>query len=351
MAMAMLALLAALWSGLHRFGWAMPSLQPSLPMAHGPLMVCGFLGTLISLERAVAMRRLWAYLAPLAAGVGGVLLVVGEGFAGAVMVTIGSVLLTVVFAVLLRQQNEMFMQVMAAGAVAWLAGNVLWLFGGTVPEIVHWWLGFLVLTIAGERLELSRMLMHAPSVQRLFVCIAAVFTIGLVLTSLSPPYGLRVSGVGLILLALWLIRYDVARHTARMSGLTQYVGICLLAGYGWLLAGGIMMALLGPQVAGPYYDAYLHAVFVGFVFSMIFGHAPIIFPSVLNIPMFYRSFLYVPLALLHVSLLVRTVGDIALMHQPRMWGGMGTAVAIVLFLISVVTAVLTAREAPLPPAQ
>ena len=34
---------------------------------HGPLMVCGFLGAVIGLERAAALGRLWAYAAPLAA--------------------------------------------------------------------------------------------------------------------------------------------------------------------------------------------------------------------------------------------------------------------------------------------
>ena len=52
-----LALLAALWAGLLRLGWRLPPLQPQLAGAHGPLMVVGFLGTLIALERAVALRK------------------------------------------------------------------------------------------------------------------------------------------------------------------------------------------------------------------------------------------------------------------------------------------------------
>jgi len=48
--LSLLALLAALWAGLVRLGWTLP-VFPSLVMVHGPLMVCGFLGTLIPLER------------------------------------------------------------------------------------------------------------------------------------------------------------------------------------------------------------------------------------------------------------------------------------------------------------
>ena len=59
LALAILALLAALWAGLMRLGWRLPALTPSLALAHGPLMISGFLGTLITLERAVALKQKW----------------------------------------------------------------------------------------------------------------------------------------------------------------------------------------------------------------------------------------------------------------------------------------------------
>src|SRR5690625_2077611 len=212
-AVSMLTLIAALWAGLHRFGWAIPTIRPTLPMAHGPLMVAGFLGTLISLERAVALRKLWSYLAPLTAGVGSISLMAGLGLVGAVLLTAGSLILVAVFVSLLRQQQDVFMQVMAAGAVALAIGNIVWLFGADISSIVHWWLGFLVLTIAGERLELSRMVMHAPRIQRMFVGIAILFAAGLILSSLYPGPGVRLTGSALVLMGIWLARYDVARHT------------------------------------------------------------------------------------------------------------------------------------------
>ncbi len=340
-AVSMLTLIAALWAGVHRFGWAIPAISPTLPMAHGPLMVAGFLGTLISLERAVALRKLWSYLAPLTAGVGSISLMAGLGLVGAVLLTAGSLILVAVFVSLLRQQQDVFMQVMAAGAVALAIGNIVWLFGADISSIVHWWLGFLVLTIAGERLELSRMIMHAPRVQRMFVGIAILFAAGLILSSLYPGPGVRLTGSALVLMGIWLARYDVARHTIKMTGLTRYVAACLLAGYAWMITGGALMIFFGGQIAGPYYDAYLHAVFVGFVFSMIFGHAPIIFPSVLSLPLFYRPYFYLPLVVLHAALLVRTAGNILLQPGLRMWGGLGTALAIVLFLGCVLTAVIS----------
>ena len=59
---AMAALIAGVWAGLLRFGLAWPTLPRLLPMTHGPLMVGGFLGALISLERAVALNRAWTLM-------------------------------------------------------------------------------------------------------------------------------------------------------------------------------------------------------------------------------------------------------------------------------------------------
>nr|BFE78121.1 hypothetical protein GCM10020093_007220 [Planobispora longispora] len=44
---------------------------------HGPLMALGFLGTLISLERAVALRSRWGYAAPALSALGAVALAAG----------------------------------------------------------------------------------------------------------------------------------------------------------------------------------------------------------------------------------------------------------------------------------
>jgi hypothetical protein len=76
----------------------------------------------------------------------------------------------------------------------------------------------------------------------------------------------------------------------------------------------------------------LHAVFVGFVIAMIFGHAPIIFPAILGAQIrFYPAF-YAHLTLLHLSLALRIVGDLANLYDLRKWGGLLNGVAILLFL-------------------
>jgi len=337
MALGLLALLAAMWAGLVRMGWSWPALQPGLPIAHGPLMICGFLGTVIGLERAVALNRGWTYIGPVLTGLGGLALIVGLPTpVGSLLITLGSVGLGLVFGLILRMEMAVYTVTMAVGVLSWVIANGLWLLGGPIYTVVYWWAGFLILTIAGERLELGRLLRLSRFVQGLFVAIIALFVIGLGLSSTETllPFGVgvRLAAAAMLALSLWLLRYDVARYTVRKKGLTRFIAVCLLAGYGWLGIGGVLGLIYGGVSAGFQYDAILHAIFVGFVMSMIFGHAPIIFPAVIgkNIP--FQSSFYLHLALLHMSLLLRVIGDLTIWLPGRQWGGLLNVVAILLFM-------------------
>jgi hypothetical protein len=182
------------------------------------------------------------------------------------------------------------------------------------------------------------------SARRLLVASVAVFVAGLVLSLLNYDLGVRLCGLGLATLGLWLLRYDIARRTVRQKGLTRYIAACLLPGYAWLLLGGLLwLAYGGGAPAGPTYDAMLHTVFVGFVFSMIFGHALIIIPAVMGVQLRYTPLFYLPLGLLHLSLLLRVAGDLFLWVPIRQWGGLLNEVAVLLFLALVVFSALSRR--------
>lgn len=58
------ALLSGLNAALVRLEVWAPVASDRLGDVHGQVMVLGFLGTLISLERAQALGRAWAFLAP-----------------------------------------------------------------------------------------------------------------------------------------------------------------------------------------------------------------------------------------------------------------------------------------------
>jgi hypothetical protein len=349
MAMAVACLALATWAGLLRLGWQLPLLRPALPMSHGPLMIAGFLGTLISLERAIALGRPWGYLGPAMTAAGGLLLLLADqSVAGPLLITAGSVALLIVFAALGRRHFALYAAVMGLGALVWLVGNLLWLTGRPIFQVVPWWMAFLVFTIAGERLELSRVLRLTAARKWFFAVATGLFLAGLLLGHWQADLGARITGAGLLTLALWLLFFDVAGRTVRRSGLTRYMGVCLLTGYVWLATAGVMAVAYGAVSAGPRYDAFLHAVFLGFVFAMIFGHAPIIFPAVLRVPINYHPAFYVHLTLLHLTLLLRIGSDVVGWLPGRQWGGMLNGVVLLLFFLSTIASTQL-RAAP-PPA-
>jgi hypothetical protein len=308
-------------------------------------MVCGFLGTLILLERAIAIRKMWVYLGVVSCGLGGILVALGAPAPwGPLLMALGSVGLVLIFFFILRQHLALYTAVMAAGAACWLLGNLLWLFGSPLYQVVLWWAAFLVLTVAGERLELSRVVRLPPVAFRLFLLAVLIQVGGLVFMLVLPDPGWRLFGLGLLSLSAWLFRFDVARKTIQAKALPHYIAWCLLAGYAWLGAAGLAGMIYGPQYAGLYYDLTLHAIFVGFVISMVFGHAPIILPAVLGINLAYTPLFYLPLALLHSSLLLRVAGDMFGAPALRLWGGLAGAIAILLFLGLAVGAGLTKNQ-------
>ncbi len=340
-----IALIVGTGAGLARLGWAMPALAVSAVPLHGPLMICAFFGTVISLERAVAIGRGWAYLGPLLAGAGGIAALSGQLGSGAPLLLAASVLLLAASLDVWRRQRALFTFTMALGAACWAAGNALWLAGGTVHASVPWWLAFLVLTIAGERLELSRFLPPSPLAARAFAALLAVIVGGLLLGT-HAPWAMQLFAAGLLALAVWLFKQDIARRTVRGRGLTRFIAVCLLSGYAWLAIGSAVMLAAGGLVPGtPAYDAALHAIALGFVFSMVFGHAPIIFPAVLRMAVPYHPSFYLPLALLHASLALRVAGDAAGWFDALRWGGLLNAVALLAFIAGTASAVVRGRRA------
>ncbi len=333
MACVVIALFAALWAALVRVGWKMPALPTPIAGQHGALMISAFLGTLISLERAVALQKKWAYAAPAFSALGGLALIAGlPDEIGRGLMVLGSLGLVVVFGFIYRRHPTTDVVTMALGASMWLVGNVLWLLGESIYSAVPWWTGFLILTICGERLELSRVLWLKQSSRNFFKLAIGIFTAGLVISWFSLEIGLRVAGVGLIVLGAWLLRFDIARRTIMKSGLTRYIAACLLPGYIWLIVAGVLWSVAGHFSTTLMLDAMLHTIFLGFVFSMIFGHAPIIVPALLPVDITYHSILYAPLALMQSALIVRVIADLTLNLALRQWAGLFNVLAILLFL-------------------
>ena len=346
--LAFLCLVLGIWAGLVRVGWAWPSLTPDFWLAHGPLMVSGFVGTLIAVERAVAIGRSWGYAAPVLTSVGALVLLVGmPAWIGPLLILGGSAVLDVLFAVILYRQPNPSTAVMFLGAAAWVVGNTFWFASYPalgVDAVVLWWMGFLILVIAGERLELSRVLRLPRGANIAFLLLADALVIGAAWSAFMLQAGTFLAGVALMGVSAWLLRFDIARTQIRQQGLSRFIAAALLPGYAWLGLGGLLVVLSALAPFPLVYDAMLHAVFLGFVISMIFAHAPIIFPAVLGLPLPYRAWFYGHLGLLHAGLSLRIAGDAIASEPVRQWGALLNGAALAWFLVDMGLAVVIGRN-------
>lgn len=314
-------------------------------------MVSGFLGTLISLERAVALKYSWSYFAPTLVALGTLLVIVlpQPGIIAPLFILSGGLIFVAISIVIIWRFSIFPAYIIGSGVLLWFTGNVLWFSGVPIPRVVGFWAGFLIFVIAGERLELSRVLKITSITRLLFSVFLITILTGVIAAIFNLSVGFKISSVGMILLSLWLFKYDLATKTLRHPGLHRYISLSLLAGYFWLAVSGILSIAYGGVGAGPFYDAILHSLFLGFVFSMIFGHAPIIFPAILGTPIQFRRSFYIHLVLLHLTLVLRITGDLMLWIPGRYWGGMLNGIAIIIFLVNMVMSVLlSGRNARLP---
>jgi hypothetical protein len=200
-----------------------------------------------------------------------------------------------------------------------------------------------VLTIVGERLELSRLTGLAEQNRVSFMWGVGLFIAGLIVARQIPAAGLRLAGLGMLAMALWLAKYDLARRTVKQKGLARFIAINLLAGYAWLGVGGAAWLWFGDDLTTFHYDVMLHAVFLGFVFSMIFAHAPVIFPAVLQRPLPYRRTFYIHSVFLHLSLALRIAGDLCGSYPAYKWGGLLNVFAVLLFVGNTARAIALGR--------
>jgi len=202
---------------------------------HGPVMVMGFLGTLIGLERAVAYGRGWAFAAPGLTGLGAVALLAGLPTTLAqVALVLGSAALALLSLALLRLQPSSQGAVLVVAALVGMTGNVAWGLGLPLHQVVPWWTVFLVLVIAAERLELSRLGWVSPASRVAFAGSLVLLIAGLVVALVWGSGGQRLAGLGLLALGLWLLRHDIARRSGEVRRHTPL--------HGHRRAGGVRLA-------------------------------------------------------------------------------------------------------------
>ena len=97
------------------------------------------------------------------------------------------------------------------------------------------------------------------------------------------------------------------------------------------------VAWAGWTLGAPWRDAALHALGLGFVFSMMLGHAPVVLPAVARIKLLFGPVFYVPWLVLNVSLALRVL------FSMKAAGAALNALALVVFAATVLGSALAWR--------
>lgn len=307
--------------GLSRLGW--PAVLASATAdLHGPIMVCGVLGAVIGLERAVAWRQSPYWAGPLLCIAGTLAALCAFPTWAAAGYLAAAAILAAGCAVQVCREPGASSAGAFLAACAWSLGCAIWAHTGSSYDASGWWLSFLVLTVLAERLDMSRLFKAAYPADVLFGLGVSANLLGNLLG--WHGRGALLWAASLLLLIAATLPRDVARLNIRRSGEVRYFAVCMLAGYGWLLAAAGMFAV------GAAPEASLHAVTLGFILSMIFGHVLIILPAVAKVRPRYHPALYAPLALLQAAVAARVAGSVLPLEHLRLASGLMAIGAMIL---------------------
>ncbi len=332
-------LIAGIWAGLIRLGWDLP-LTP-VAVHHGAIMVGGFLTALIALEKAIPLKKKLALVVPVISALSLIMTLPGYYHTGLYFLITGSVGLFIIHAYYLYlHPRDLSIILMLVGAGCLIVGNSMLIRTQFYPSSFPWWMGFLLLTITAERIELSKFLPVSANAKYLLLSFLTLFLLGL----LIPFHGAGkyLSAVAMIGIALWMLRHDVIRIGLRKQGITKFSSVSLLIANGWLIVNGILLISM-PDTAYSY-DILVHSFFIGYTFAMIFAHGPIILPGVLGITSKpFHPVLYGWLFLVQGSLLLRLIADSLFSIEWRKLSGIFSGVGILLYFITLVVLVINER--------
>ncbi len=227
-----------------------------------------------------------------------------------------------------------------AGGRHLAVGNFLLFSGWLIPHVVPWWAGFLILTIAGERIEMSRLRPHAragedhqllcPRIHATLFLTLVDQDLGVASVPAPPSSGSRPP---------WPTATSPGQPSRRPGwpATPRAPSSPATSGSGFRACWAFSLAR---PWAGSITTAWTHSIFVGFVIVMIMAHAPIILPAVLGVPVKFTPLFYTPVTLLHLSLALRVTADLMLSWSGRRMDRCRQRAPAVLFFIAMLVGLL-----------
>jgi hypothetical protein len=294
-------------------------------------MVGSFMGTLISLERAVSFKYKYTFIVPLLSAASLVCFLSGFTQPAHYLLIAASLGLIAVTAIFQKHFTPAQFLILFSGSVCWLLGNAMLILWNLYPAAVSWWMAFMLLTIVSSRIKASAAMQVSGRNYTILYVLLSLYGI-----SLLMPFhgnGRYLSGIALLLIAPWLMAFDMARKELAKPGVSTYSGILLLTGFTWLLFTGVCM--LWGEMIGPLYDITLHSFFIGFLFSVVMAHGPKILPALLGLNISpFHPFLYLCFALLQGSLITRIAANFLNAYTLRQWAGLVNGIAMLFFFLT-----------------
>lgn len=269
-----LPLLVGLAAGLARAGWD-GALLPSAGLAfrHGVLLAMA-LTALASLETAPRRGTLYALCALALAGSFGWMISSPFERGPFVLLLVATVLLLASNIASARTRPPVAGAYTVAGSAFLFVGNGL-LFPDMPSHVVtSWWLGATLFYVLGLHIEKGdlfpdgreRLLLYLLIVLALIGAVLKNYALG---AEFGDPYsvtpwlrwgGDRLLGLVMCTAAIWLLIRDASDSWQRL---------CAMGGGLFLALAGGLALYTGEILAGPLYEAIVHAFFIGFAVSLI----------------------------------------------------------------------------------
>src|SRR5688572_8995126 len=202
MLLAFVNLLAGITAGLIRIGWNFT--MGDLPVQHGAVMVGGFLGTLILLEKVIPLKKKILFVIPVVNGLSLLMIIPAFIHIGQAFLLIGAIgLLYILILYFIKQPYDLSIILMLMGSCCLIMGHSMLISRQLYPMAFPWWMGFILLVIVGERLELSKFLPVTRMNKNVLMGFLFLFLAGLIV----PFHGIGryMSAAGLVFVAIWLL--------------------------------------------------------------------------------------------------------------------------------------------------
>ncbi|WP_377938847.1 multicopper oxidase domain-containing protein [Alloscardovia venturai] len=323
---------------------------------HGPLMIFGFLGTAISLERAVAFQTggatkpRWGFVAP-ALGVLGSICILTELVFGVstlpgtalgwwvipgVVWTTHMIALSCVYVAIWKRQHSISVLIQLLAAIAGVLGAFIWAYGVSAARATPWWLIFLVLSIIGERLELSHVAFVAPWVEPALIGLSITNLVSLCVLYFDTTIGYVALGVNMGFLLCIMLYNDTAIRTFKLPRFTGFMGRSMLLAYFWGLTAALIWIFVPVGSGSLFADVAIHAIALGFTVSMVIAHVSIIVPAITRRGLPYSPVFFLPLLLLNAGVLLRLIG--AIINNTLVWksGDLVSIIAVFALMLCII---------------